>query len=294
VLVADINLDGLAICCFNPTEKVWEIAVPRYEDHDFTIYIQEKNLEGPLGIPCQFRIDGARRIEFTVENGSNSQYAQYPQGYVTIAKEFDRNAAPSFDFRWTVDCAGAEVEHGEFRGLKRRRDHPQRVDVTLIRVPHSLFYTKEVTAAPVVMAPINSRDACEGGLFGRTNSKVGGAVLGSGIPKLTIVNPENPNSEISLDYKLGHWYEIEITNMDKDKSGDEGEEALLAPAAKKPKIKDYKKGDFHRYYDVLDVAGEKQSLWAPAKGNDKGGLGRLSDCHSVWVSGVETLSPLLD
>jgi len=301
VIAADLIIDGLGICCFDSRDAAnphWEVAYLRDARHEFELSISEMTLGGEEGNSYPNEILGDfRTIHVIVEGGSNAHYAGYPNGYYKGGAPFERDInGDREDFRWVIDFIRdpSEVEHGTFVDLKQKSADRNRIPVTLLEVPHSLFYTKTLTASPAVFSTREHRDPCETDVLGHTNELVGAAVLTNG-PSRIIVQGRDWDGNVvvikDLEYKPNQYYQIGFKNMDKPKSEAYNSKGIRAASVGKGKLKDYQKGDFERFYDVIGVSGTEKSLW----GRKRMEHGRLGDCHVVMVnSTVPTLEPLLD
>lgn len=299
--VAKLLIDGLAVCCFDRrvlSARHWEVAFMRDSGHHFEIGVTEKTLEGsvviahdPYTVP-----DSLVTLDITVDNGSNDHYSQYEEGYYCTDSTFDRDVSHNHnDFRWVVDFIGHEVRHGEFDGLKPKSAYPDRADVTLLSVPNSLCYTEKLNTSPVIILPRALNDPCEGTVFGHTNEQVGMIVSAETPGKIKIKGRHRDGTMIiikDLAYKAGQFYEIVFTNMDIVKR-----QAVLENTGKRAdnmndrSVKNYERGDFEYFYNLIGVTGEEKALW----GDKSVHHGRLGDCHAVMVnSTIQTLEPLLE
>ena len=295
-LVADLVIDGLGICCFDnrdPANPHWEVAYLRDAKHDFELSVSEMTLSGEevLSYPDQI-VGDFRTLSVIVQGGSNDHYTKYPKGYYQRPTLFERDVnGDRQDFRWVIDFIGnpPEVEHGDFVGLKQHQ-----VPVTLLEVPHSLFYTKALTASPAVFSTRTYTDPCETEVLGNTNALVGATVLTNGPSRVKIEGHDrHGNTTVikDLEYKANQYYQIGFKNMDRLKNDAHDNKGVRAAGPNKGKLKEYNKGDFERFYEVIEVRGPEKSLW----GRKRMEHGRLGDCHVVMVnSTIRTLEPLLD
>lgn len=300
--VANLLIDGLAVCCFDRRvldSRHWEVAFMRDEGHHFEIQVTERTLEGevvashsPYPVPPDFVT-----LDITLDNGSSDHYSRYGGGYYHTDAPFERDVDHDHnDFRWVVDFVGDEVGHGDFDGLRPKPCRNDQADMTLLGAPSSLFYTVRLSGSPVVILPRAHHDPCEGEVFGHTNEYVGGLTLADQPGRVRIKGRSCRGTMLiieDLPHQAGRYYEIMLTNMDIVKRQaifkNTGERA--ASPGDKMKVKDYKRGDFEYFYDLIAVTGEEQSLW----GDKSVKHGRLGDCHVVRVNDtIQTLEPLLE
>ncbi|HZH30031.1 MAG TPA: hypothetical protein VEY11_04655 [Pyrinomonadaceae bacterium] len=303
-------IDGLGICCFNdadPNNKFWEVAFLRRSDHFLKIKVggDEYNISSEV-----------KTIDIVVDNGSNTHYAQFSKGYFEGGADFHRTCAHPYDFRWVVNFLDKkEVPHGNFKELKTRGMNSDRVGVTLVRIPHSLFYTDTVTDNFVILSPQKLNGSTHGMILGATNETIGALILAENPRGLKIVvgdgsggracdpnSKENNNCVIDLPYEAGQILDVNLTNMDEEKRiilKDEAGVAETSPTAASSipdrlKVKNYLEGDFHRYYEVIETDGEKLTLWAA--GRDSKDLNKLGDCNLVRVEDdeVKSLASLIE
>lgn len=300
-------LDGLGVCCFNDTDprhKFWEVAFLRYSDHSLKITVgtDEYNIAPDV-----------KTIDILTNNGSSHHYDKFKKGYLEIEDEFSRVSGNRYDFRWVPNFVGHEIPHGTFKGLKTRAMNRDRVGVTLVRIPHSLFYTDEVTDNYVIFSPKELDDPSHGLIFGPTNEVIGALLLADQPAGLKIVIGDGSggacdskaktitNCVIDLSQE-GGILEVKIENMDdpkrqllKDRDGfwpRAAERRQHIP--KHLKVKSYLEGDFKYYYEVIDVDGEQLTLWAEPK--DPEMKNRLGDCNLVRVEteDITSLENLVD
>ncbi|HEY0404176.1 MAG TPA: CHAT domain-containing protein [Pyrinomonadaceae bacterium] len=212
-------------------------------------------------------------FEISLTSGSEAHYDTFPQGGPTSGY-FNRNATENdpHDIRWMIDLAGPEPRHGRLIRLKPRSD--ERVGVTLARFHRSLFFTGKPSEKSVRFSPRRNGDPDGPGNFdlGPTNEEILGVLLATEPGEIRFdglgIDP--------LPYDENRRYEIEIVNMDNQL------------AEKKHR---FVKGDFHYFYDVIEVDGDQQELWAFPRAT-----GRFTpdgDCNPEFVS-LATLQPLIE
>lgn len=312
--VAELELDGLAVCYFNHPnrdKKEWEVAFlsedpPRAEDgHVFSICIEKRDQNNnPVGdsyyVPDD-KLKRVRRLELIVPNGSNAHYTQFPAGYFHHGElERERFAGNHsyhpFDFRWVVEFAGRELyeQHGGFNRL----DVPHAYRATVLKVPHALFYTKELTAYPMLLIKRGENDMEEAEMFGHTNELVGASVFAESASDASLVGTTlsgEPIFDRPLPYQEGHHYRIVCKNMEERKKNLISEIGKSEGAKKKPKLKAYKGGDFEVFYEVIKVnKSERYNLFGPTPTPTM--KGKLGDCNIVRIGSdtdIESLDFLL-
>ncbi|HMG76633.1 MAG TPA: hypothetical protein VK582_24365 [Pyrinomonadaceae bacterium] len=268
--VAALSIDGLGICCFNPYRQ-WEVAFLRY-GHEFLVTVRKINQSGRiLDQSPATRVNDLSLVEILVDDGSEAHFDDFPKGFFKAAPGFSRSDDESYDFRWAIDVAGSEVRHGSFLGFV---ESSQRASVTIVTVPNALFYTKRVTQESVIFAPTPS-PAENGLVLGRTNEVIGAAIYASSAAEggqILIRYAESGHAVLAnfpMPYEEGIIYDISLTNMDQRGTKLDGSRALSGA---------YTHGDFDRFYDVINVSGPKQQIFAPPKSilrTDDG------DCHTV-------------
>jgi hypothetical protein len=303
--VAELELDGLALCNFNRKAGWWEVAFlketrPDSENpHIFGIRIEEKDqthqtVGEPFEVPAA-DLQTVRRLELRVQNGSNDHYTEFANGYFGSAS-FDRGPGDhQRDFGWVIDFVGPELseQHGGFKGLKV----PRTYEAILLKVPHTLFYTKVVTDHPMLLLEVGGKDMHKAEVFGHTNELVGAHVLATTPGDITLIGTDLAGVgkiDKTLPYREGHYYRIEFKNMEARRRKIVSDIVKNKEPKKKPKVSDYKDGDFDVYYEVIDVEKSKRyNLWGPDRTVTRGKLG---DCNIVRLgsaAGDQTLEDLL-
>lgn len=313
--VAELELDGLAVCYFNHPDrdsKQWEVAFlsevpPRPDDgHVFSICIEKRDqnntLVGKSHCVPEDKLKQVRRLELKVPNGSNAHYTQFPDGYLFHDVEFEREpftGHPQFhqyDFRWVIDFAGPELndQHGGFHKL----NIPRAYSATVLKVPHALFYTKAVTTYPMLLIKRGESNLKDAEVFGHTNELVGAFVFAESPGDTRLVGTTlsgEPIFDELLPYQEGHHYRIVFKNMEQKRKNIVSEIVKSEDSKKKPKLGNYKGGDFEVFYEVINVnKNERYNLFGPTPTLTM--KGKLGDCNIVRIgpgTGVETLDYLL-
>ncbi len=284
--VAALTIDGLGLCCFgkNYSPKKWQVAFLRDSGHELEIKIRQVNRQGRV-IKYFDRVVVPRNkhlIRFYVAGGSDAHYDDFGHGYYKTQTTFSRDGDNSYDFRWALDFVSTEVPHGNFVKLIKKSDHPGRVDVTIVSIPNALFYTKSVTDDSVVVAA-DPNGPSQGTVLGRTNAEVG-AVIYSATPGEIQLKYDDGTPVLThpLPYVPDHLYEISLTNMDSAKLGTYKERILPD---------NYVTGDFHYYYEVIEMSGPKHKLFAPRRPVYHRAID--GDCHIGRVSLADGLMDLI-
>lgn len=269
--VAELTIDGLAICCFNSAEKLWEVAYPRHQQHDLFIIIQELDAtRRPVGSPVSHTVPaGVRSFTISLTDGTDTHNAVFPSGGPADANF--RRTAPNndpHDLGWIIDLAGAEPGH-EFSRLLPRQESQR--DVTLAQIRHSVFFTSRIGDDPVRLSPRNTDDPFGPGsrVLGHTNEAIGGVLLAAKAGEVRFESDPAGSLNIApLPYDQTRRYAIRIINEDRQLGVMKGE---------------FIKGDFHFFYDLIEVNGEQQELWAVPKPLALGSASN-GDCDPVTIS----------
>jgi hypothetical protein len=281
--VAQLTIDGLGICCFNDGAKFWEVAYLRRAQHDLNITIEELDEQGET-VPntvVTYRVDD-RVQSFTIRltGGSEAHYAVYPRGG-PADPNFVRTAANNdpHDLGWMLDITGPEPQH-DFRRLVPKSESG--ADATLAQLRHSFFYTRKPGDQPVRLSPVGANDplSTESRELGRTNEEIDGLLLATTPGEIMFdFEPVRSFSINPLPYDVNRppRYKISIINEDTQLSELKG---------------GFIRGDLHLLYDVIEVGGEKQDLWARPRpttpGNPSDG-----DCNVGSAASQTTLRTLI-
>lgn len=276
VPVARLNIDGLVLCSFNHRTLVWELAFLRDMGHDLEIEVKELDSQMRVARDRTVKIgQGVRLIDLDIDGGSNAHTDIFLEGYLDLPPFTSRHGDHSPNFKWVLDFVN-DVPHN-FKGLKNGRS--AEVPVTIVRVPYSLLYTNNVTEYSVVLSKHSTCNPDQGEAIGFANKDIGGLLFASEPGEIRMTDGSGNSVIEPLPAAPGYLYEIKITNMDNGTS--------VRPC---PAVKAYVAGDLFRYYDVVDVEGDRYDLWAPPnKMHAKDG-----DCHGVVVTGFETLMSLVE
>ena len=280
--VAELAIDGLAICCFNRVGegKFWEVAYLRHPKHELAIGVQPLDALGePVG-DLEPHPVGENLLSFDISltSGSEAHYSEFPRGG-PANPAFDR-AKPKdndpHDLGWMINVTGPEPRHGKFVDLLRRGEAATKV--TLARIHHSLLLTRKPVDHPVRFSSRRNNDPDGPGNFdlGRTNDEIAGLLLATAPGEIRFTSDPVGSLNITpLKYDATHRYRIELINMDVQ-SG--------------VRINKHIKGDFHYFYDVIQVDGDQKELWAIPR--DKGRFAPDGDCNP-GTTDLATLEPLI-
>jgi hypothetical protein len=285
VAVGEVSIDGLALCCFNRINAdapFWEVAYIRHPNHRLRITVMKMDSNGkPVALhhpPTEIGQD-VRSFDFVVTNGSQRHSKLYVNGGVEEGPVFSPKGPDSVDFRWMINFS--DLDHGNITGLIRKdAQHPDRVGVTLARIPHSLLYTNEVAASDVILSPRGIGGPGGNAPIGRTNEETRAVIFASQPTDIRIVSDPPGSLEVPpMVAEDGHYYLIAVTNRDR-------------PDGPVTMVDGRIKGDLRHNYDIVAVDGEPRDLWA---------LPRLlrtenGDCNPERIShpNVRTLQPLIE
>lgn len=280
--VAELIIDGLALCCFSGGTGEWQVAFVR-PAHRLKIEVRLKTLSDvvvqtltPFEVPMNLK-----DVRFTVGNPSNAHFRAFPEGFYKATPDFPpeerMTRGNDYDYRWVIDF-DSEVPHGRVRRVFKESERPGMLPVTIVRIPNALFYTADVSRHSVVLAPIPKAPANpESFPFGRTNKEVGAGVYATRTAdgQIGLVDRHGrdvPGAPFPLPYVADHLYEISILNMDV--------QSKIAADPKRLVGGDYVLGDLHFYYDLMEVDGPKHYLYARREPRAIDG-----DCHPLTLDG---------
>jgi hypothetical protein len=286
--VAQLTVDGLGICVFNDGSsnggvKFWEVAYLRRMRHNLVITIAELDAQGePIaGKVVPYPVDeSVESFRISLTSGSEAHYGVYPQGG-PADPNFVRTATNNspHDLGWIIDVTAQEAQH-DFNRLVPKSESG--VNATLAEFRHSFFYTRKPGAHPVRLAPLTDNDPNSAASIelGQSNEELDGLLLASAPGEITFeFEPARCFSINPLSYDLnGHCrYRISIINEDEQFSQPKG---------------GFVRGDFHFYYDVMEVNGEKQDLWARPRPTTPGSPAD-GDCNVGRAGGLSSLRALI-
>jgi hypothetical protein len=270
---ANLTIDGLAICCFNQEQRLWQVGCMRHPVHQLRVHLNNRPV--PIDVPVDARV-----IRIETENGETPDYdKQFPLGFFDGGPVPDRKSAwhslPTDErenFRWAMNLdEGADVPHGTIT-IK-----PPPFPVTMAYISDALFYTANVLEPNLFLLPLGdnpnnmSPRAVDQHLYGKAADLIGADIKcakGGGI-RITIDDKQFD----FLEHTDGQPWSISLWNMP-DPNHHPGNPHMPAMAGNA-----YMQGDFQIYYDAMDVTGDKYSLWGPVS---MASVGR-TDCNTVWV-----------
>jgi len=290
---AKIRIDGLAICCFNKKERLWEVGCMRHDEHE--LILRWADGTQALAVPTEARV-----IRIETVNGQTPDYDKdFPNGFFDFGpipnRKLDEAALTTDEkenFRWAMNLdEGADVPHGDIT-LK-----PPPYPVTMVYISDAIFYTNAITPQNMFLLPLvddpntMSVKAVDQRLYGKTADEIGVDIkcAAGGRIRITV-----DGKEVGwMDHRPGQPWSMELMNMRKDHNhGRPGHVHTAAAAAAAAPVTNYDQGDFQIYYDSFDVTGDKYALWgrkaaaaAPAAAASPFGMSGRTDCNTPWVGG---------
>jgi hypothetical protein len=276
---ANITIDGLAICCFNQQQRLWEVGFMRHDEHE--LILRWAGGTQAVAVPVDTRV-----IRIETVQGETPNYKQFPLGFFDFGPIPDRKREEDSltmdekeNFRWAMNLDdGADVPHGEAT-LK-----PPGYPVTMVYISDAVFYTAGLTPKNMFLVPLAndpttmSERALNQHLYGKTADEIGAdiKVREGGKIRITVDDKE----VASLEHRQGEPWSISLMNMRKDHNhhGPGGHMAMA--------VSDLEQGDFQIYYDSLEVTGDPYSLWGhrPPSPSPLVTSGR-TDCNTPWIGG---------
>lgn len=284
---ATITIDGLAICCFNHIEHVWDLAFLHKDDddaeprceHTLTLQVDGTTISLP---------DNPQQIAFETINAQVPDYSgSFADGFFDAGPIHDRSEAPTTadeleNFRWVLDLEDP-AEVAGVRSLKTPTTRPTRVLIS-----NAVFYTNKITSNTLFFFPYPvdpnglSTGQINRGLLGRTNDRIAADIFcqSDGAVVIKVDGVEQP----PLNHRPGKPWQIVLTNLcDREPSGGYR----------------FEKGDFHLFYDALDFVPPKLVIWgepvkqAPTSAQIDRVSGR-TDCDTTRVGTSGNLDVLFD
>jgi hypothetical protein len=277
---ANLRIDGLAICCFNQKEGLWEVGYMRHPEHELLLNLGDGK---PLPIPVDARV-----IRIETENGARPDYGkEFPNGFFDFGPIPDRkrdrfSLTPDEkeNFRWAMNLdEGADVPHGTIT-LK-----PPPYPVTMCYISDALLYTLEITPENMFLLPLAddpnmmSARSLDQRLYGKTADEIGVDITcaAGGRIRITIDDKE----VASLEHRDGQPWAISLMNMRVGHNHHGGNGNGHMHQAEVAAVAAFEQGDFQIYYDSLDVTGDKFSLW----GRISEIMSGRTDCNTPWIGG---------
>jgi hypothetical protein len=259
----------------------WEVGYLRHADH---LLILEIENEPSILIP-----DTVRQIMIEAENPQTPTYPGEPNGFFSTEPRRLRTFVPTTadqleNFRWIVDLQDpADAGHGNATPKQGQ------LAVTRAFIHNAVFYTSRLASKEVIRAaytnaaadnPNNMDQATlERHNFGRTNNETAADIFcapANGAVKITI--PGVLTAPRTFQHRPGQPWNFRLTNLCYHPGG--------------TSMQRFKLGDFHQFYDVLNVSHQKQSIWAEATDTNLIDTGRV-DCDTTWLGGLTTLDPIM-
>jgi hypothetical protein len=199
------------------------------------------------------------------------------------------------NFRWIVDLEDpTDVPHGNVR--LRKPSFP----ITRALLHDAVFYTSKISPKDLYLAPFTNNPQDDPNnmgsatltqhFFGRTNDEIAADIFcAPSNGAVTITIPGVLARPRVLPHRSGNPWEIRLTNL------------CLHPIAG---TRRFELGDFHLFYDVLTITGQKHAIWgepvvlppsntaATKVGVPADLVSGRTDCDSTWLSASQTLDPL--
>jgi hypothetical protein len=246
---AILTIDGMAICCFNTSTHVWDLAFLHKDDPDAN---PACNHVLTLNVPEESQIHlphGTNNIFFEVVNPAPVDYAgTYPRGFFDKGPINDRTSAPTNadaleNFRWVLDLEDS-TDVPNIVGLKKPSVRPTRAFIH-----NAVFYTSAIASRDLyrVVDGVDPNGLSTGqlgqALLGKTNDRIGADIFCAQGGYVVI---KADGIELGrLPHRPGNPWQIELTNLcRRDRSG-----------------RRFDKGDFHLFYDALNFTGPKLAIW---------------------------------
>jgi hypothetical protein len=245
-----VTFDGLALCCFNKDNKLWEMAFlrPAYPYHELKVEIFNSTGQ-PVCAPIP--LERARKIELRYE--ANDHYNNFPNGGV-VGQNFHRlaNTGVNEDLRWVIDLQDRSDAKHTFEKLREKAEFTADVGITMLELPFAVLYTKEKTSDELFLAPYNAAQPGDPQYkIGRVNELAAGAVECKADTTIQIVVDGTLKCG-PLPVNAGP-YTIAFSNLD-------------PPYGAIPTPGTLVTGDFALFYHVIQVtSGTEHQIWGPAK-----------------------------
>ncbi|MFL6332935.1 MAG: hypothetical protein ACJ754_06270 [Pyrinomonadaceae bacterium] len=293
---AKVTVDGLALGCYNKDESKWDLAYlhhPHPPLHNLGLLVDNDLI---VTNPPPFRIS---LIEFVAVNPQTPNYPGSPNGFFDIGRIADRRVDPAPDddaaenFRWTINLEDqGDVPHGNVQ-LKKP---PFRLTRAFIN--NGVFYTTALSPKNLLKASFTSDPHddpnnmslgdIKSHILGKTNDQIAADIFCAPADGKVIIKVDGV-PVVELPHRPGDPWQISLTN-------------LCPPTL--PTGQKFEKGDFHLFYDVLNVTGQQHIIWgeppttpAPDARSPRVTIpaalvsGR-ADCDTVFMSTTQSLDPL--
>jgi len=270
---ATIIIDGLAICCFNRRDKKWDLAFlhhPNPPAHRLILQVDghRENLPQVPGL-----------LTFETVNGHFPN--GFPDGFFDNGPIRNRRVPPATpeeeeNFRWVMDLEDPhDVNHGNVT-LKKPR-----FPVTRAYVEDAVFYTSARSPKELILVPEGEdpNQTANPTFYGRTNDEISADIFCDAGGQVVI---SVDGKEIRrLDHRPKNPWRICLTHLCAEHPNPKGR---------------FEKGDFHLFYDVLNITGNRHVLWGePAHSLMSCTVASESgrtDCDTVRLGNTDTLDAL--
>jgi hypothetical protein len=277
---ARVTIDGLAVCCYNGGQTKWEVGYLHQADHRLILAIEN---ETSIEIP-----NTTREITIGAVKPHTPSYPGEPHGFFSMERRPLRTYVPTSadeleNFRWIVDLQDP-TDTGHGNATPKQATSP----VTRALIHNAVLYTSRLSAKEVIRAaypgaaadnPNNMDPATlERHIFGRTNNETAGDIFCANDGAVTLTIPGVISGTRTFPHRPGQPWNIKLTNLCYHPGG--------------TTIQRFKLGDFHRFYDVINVSNQKQCIWGEATDKHIVDTGRV-DCDTTWLSGLTTLDPIM-
>lgn len=280
-----IGVSGLSVACHNDALGRWEIAIPRFDDHQLSLEV--------TGLGTFFIEPQVKLIEIKGENSAALEPRHEP-GQAPDRTQLSQTN--SQDLRWLTDFS-SELPH-QIVSVVTKADNPQRVDVTMLYVHDAIAYTKSIDSSMLIRPDLDSTAPL---VDGRAKVEQTTAVLDilEGVPTavfearvmgLDIQSPKDGRVGITMDNGAAmtiplqdQTQQILITNV--EPPGDDASRFIDSDQFH------FGLGDLYRYYELFNVTGEKVHEWGkqPKTG---AGPNRNCCCNTVQVGALPNLGGL--
>jgi hypothetical protein len=300
---ANLLIDGLAICCFNHTNQVWEVAFLRHNHHDHRLIL---DIDGDPNTPIEFLPKPGILIRIETVNGKSP--VGFPDGFFDMGHIPDRTQAPANsdeaeNFRWAIDLENPnDIGHGP--GHLVRPGFP----VTRAFIHNAVFYTRVLNTKDLFRLLVSedgetmSPAQLQAHLFGKTNNVIGADLTCADDGAINVIIDDgqgSPQTIGPLPHRSGNPWQISITNMrptpteSRKESQRENHSVAGCDDGASLIMGKPKKGDFQLYYDPfeLDDKTQQRALWGFPEPGPLFVSGR-TDCNTVWVGTSENLDAL--
>lgn len=292
-----IAIQGLAVFCYNPQEKRWEIAIPRFGDHRLTIDAPGFSDQNPTVNTIQ--IKDRQGVPAPPRHPIRDSDQEFDRKNKTGIRLLD------MDYRWVTGFTNAnEIPHGTV--TPKPSSTPGRVSVTMLHIPDATLYAKSLEDNSLILTTQNSTWRVDNGVPRPQPEPGAGAVLDSitepyGFSATTvgidILSPNGGIVELKYDGTLKRSFAqqasgpLEILIKNGEPVGSPREDRIITTGTAQ-----YGRGDFFRYYDLFQVTGPNDfHLWekSPLDGSlRKAKAAPEGDCNPIRVGTLADLSGL--